>query len=90
MRAISATVIRQRHGEAAVALLDQRLGGGQSKELIGTPGLETSYQVKQVTQAIKRSLESWGASDPEFLALVRRAMEEEKETVARRFAGKQS
>lgn len=39
---------------------------------------------------IKRTAEEFGAGDPEFLALVRRAMEEEKETVGKRFGMKAS
>ncbi len=41
-------------------------------------------------QAIKKVAEEFGKGDPEFLGMVRRAMEEEAETVSRRFAGKQN
>lgn len=80
----------EKHGQAALDVFDERLAGGETKSLIGRPGLETSYKIKKVVQAIKRTAEEFGASDPEFLALVRRAMEEEAETVSRRFAQKQN
>ncbi|MBD3671950.1 MAG: hypothetical protein HUJ26_00365 [Planctomycetaceae bacterium] len=80
----------EKHGQAALDVFDERLAGGETKSLIGQPGLETSYKIKKVVQAIKRTAEEFGASDPEFLALVRRAMEEEAETVGKRFGVKMS
>ncbi len=79
----------EKHGQAALDVFDERLAGGETKSLVGQPGLETSYKIKKVVQAIKKTAEEFGAGDPEFLALVRRAMEEEAETVTRRFAQKQ-
>jgi hypothetical protein len=58
--------------------------------LIGRPGLETSYKIKKVVQAIKKTAEEFGAGDPEFLALVRRALSAEAETVGKRFGVKQN
>jgi DNA-directed RNA polymerase specialized sigma24 family protein len=80
--------LRRRHGAAAVEVLDHRLNGGEVKELIGRPGLETSYRLKQTVQAIKQAAEEFAAGDETFLAMVRRAMASEAETVGRRFAGK--
>jgi len=78
----------EKHGQAALAVFDERLAGGETKSLVGQPGLETSYKIKKVVQAIKKTAEEFGAGAPEFLALVRRAMEEEAETVGKRFGVK--
>jgi hypothetical protein len=72
----------------AVDLLNQRLAGADTKELIGKPGLETAYRVKQLVQAIKKSAAEFEAGDEQFLSLVRRAMKGEEETVGKRFTGK--
>jgi DNA-directed RNA polymerase specialized sigma24 family protein len=80
--------LRLRHGAAAVEVLDQRLEGGEVKELIGQPGLETSYRLKQTVQAIKQAAEEFAQGDEQFLGMVRRAMASEAETVARRFSAK--
>jgi len=82
--------LRQRHGQAAVDLLNQRLDGADTKDLIGKPGLETAYRVKQLVQAIKKAAEEFAAGDEKFLALVSRAMRDEAETIKKRFAGKLS
>ena len=82
--------LRDRHGQAAVDLLNQRLDGAETKELIGKPGLETAYRVKQLVLAIKKSAEEFAAGDEKFLALVRRAMRGEAELIKKRFAGKLS
>jgi DNA-directed RNA polymerase specialized sigma24 family protein len=80
--------LRRRYGAAAVEVLDQRLEGGEVKELIGQPGLETSYRLKQVVQAIKQAAEEFAQDEPELLSMIRRAMASEAETVARRFTAK--
>lgn len=80
--------LREKHGQPAVDVFDERLAGGETKALIGRPRLETSYRIKQVVQVIKRAAEEFGKGDPEFLAMVRRAMEEEAETVGRRFGAR--
>lgn len=80
--------LRRHYGAAAVEVLDQRLEGGEVKELIGQPGLETSYRLKQTVQAIKQAAEEFAQDEPELLNMIRRAMASEAETVARRFSGK--
>ncbi len=80
--------LRRRHGAAAVEVLDHRLNGAEVKELIGQPGLETSYRLKQVVQAIKQAAEEFAHDEPELLGMIRRAMASEAETVARRFSVK--
>lgn len=78
----------EKHGQAALDVFDERLADGETKSLIGRPGLETSYKVKQVVQAIKKAAEEFGKGDPEFLGMVRRAMRDEAETVGKRFGVK--
>lgn len=80
--------LRRSYGVAAVEVLDQRLEGGEVKELIGQPGLETSYRLKQVVQAIKQAAEEFAHDEPELLSMIRRAMTSEADTVEKRFAGK--
>jgi len=80
----------EKHGQAALDVFDERLAGGETKSLVGRPGLETSYKIKKVVQAIKKTAEEFGAGDPEFLALVRRALSAEAETVGKRFGVKMS
>lgn len=80
--------LRKRHGAAAVEVLDHRLNGEEVKDLIGQPGLETSYRLKQVVQAIKQAAEEFAHDEPELLSMIRRAMASEAETVTRRFSAK--
>jgi hypothetical protein len=77
-----------RLGSTAVDVLDHRLHGGETKELLGRPGLETSYRLKHIVQAIKQAATEFAAGDETFLAMVRRAMADEAVTVGRRFAAR--
>lgn len=80
--------LRRHYGAVAVEVLDQRLEGGEVKELIGQPGLETSYRLKQVVQAIKQAAEEFAQDEPELLNMIRRAMTSEADTVEKRFKAK--
>ena len=77
--------LRLRYGVTAQQVFDHRLAGGDSKELIGIPGIETSYKLKKIVQQIKEGAREYGSRDPEFLSMVERAFAEESETMARRF-----
>jgi len=77
--------LRLRHGVLAQQVFDHRLAGGDSKELIGIPGVETSYRLKKIVQQIKEAAREYGSRDPEFLSMVERAFAQESETMARRF-----
>ena len=77
--------LRLRYGVTAQQVFDHRLAGGDSKELIGIPGIETSYKLKKIVQQIKDAAREYGSRDPEFLSMVERAFAEESETMARRF-----
>jgi hypothetical protein len=77
------------YGEPVARVLDQRLADKDTKELVGERGLETAYAVKQAVQKIKAGAVRWSESHPDFLLRIRRLMEREKETLARRFGGKE-
>lgn len=81
--------IEAEYGEPVARVLDQRLADKDTKELVGQPGLETAYAVKQAVQKIKAGAVRWSHSHPDFLLRVARLMEREKETVAKRFGGKE-
>lgn len=84
--------VRGRLGGLALAVLDLRLSGeGDTKSLVGADeyGRPTSYRIKKIVQEIKELAREFAAGrDPGFLGMVERAMAGERETVARRFAGR--
>lgn len=77
--------LRIRYGETAVKVFDHRLEGGDTADLIGLPGLETSYKVKQAVRDIKSGVAEYSTRDPDFFRTVQRAFESEKATINRRF-----
>lgn len=79
-----------RHGEPTARVFDARLADEDIKKMIGTEGIPSNYSLKQIVQRIKASAVSWAGSDPEFLERVRRLLEQEQGTLAKRFAGKAS
>ncbi len=72
-------------GPAGVTVLDQRLNGADTKDLIGKQGLETSYRVKQVVAQVKDALRTFSKDMPEFRNMVQKALEDEANTLERRF-----
>jgi hypothetical protein len=74
-----------RYGELAVRVLDHRLAGDDVKELIGRPGLETSYRLKQAVQQIKTAAKVWAARDPVFLSKVEKLLADAQKTLEKRF-----
>ncbi|MFT5527149.1 MAG: hypothetical protein ACI9HK_005131 [Pirellulaceae bacterium] len=72
-------ILLDRHGEQAVQVFDQRLGG-DVKDSIGN-GL-TSYAVKELVRKIKVTAREFAADDPEFLEMVEKAFQDEARTVA--------
>lgn len=56
--------------------------------MVRSPWIPSAYSLKQIVQRIKASAVSWAGWDPEFLQSVRKLMEEERETLAKRFAGR--
>lgn len=77
--------LRTRVGPAAVAVLDQRLAGKDTKDLLGSQGLETSYRLKQVVQDLKAALGDFARNDQEFYNAIARAVADEQRTLERRF-----
>lgn len=76
-----------RYGEQAVQVFDQRVGGGDVKDLVGN-GL-TSDAVKNLVKRIQDASRDFAADDPVFLRMVEKVFQDEGNTVARRFAVKQ-
>jgi len=77
--------VKKRLGTLALAVLDLRLDGGDTKSLAGSEelGRPTSYRVKQTVQDIKRLAKEFAAGrDPGFLGMVERAMAGETETIS--------
>ena len=77
--------LRLRYGVTVQQVFDHRLAGGDSKELIGIPGVESNYRLKRIIQQIKEGAREYGSRDPNFLSMVERAFAQESETMARRF-----
>ena len=77
--------LRLRFGEVAVRVLDHRLeGDADTKDLIGQPGLESSYKLKQAVMQIKSAVRLWASNDPILLKRIERLLSEEKRTQERR------
>jgi hypothetical protein len=81
-------------GPLALAILDWRLQGEDTKDLVGRPelGSPSVWRIKQEVQAIKQLAQRFAAQsgDVEFLNRIDTAMEREAETVARRQAGRKA
>jgi len=76
--------LRQRHGEPAVKVFDARLNREDIKSLIGQDGI-TAYGLKLIVSQIKASAVLWAGTDPVFQLKVRRLMDAESQTLAKRF-----
>jgi hypothetical protein len=80
-------LVFQRLGKLALAILDQRLAGRETKNLVGSPGF-TAYSIKRDVQQIKELAHQFAQQigDSGFLNLVNRAMDMESATVEKRKA----
>jgi hypothetical protein len=78
-------MVGQHLGSLAVQILDQRLRGEDTKELV-TNGTASAFYVKREVGEIKKLAERFAArlGDPAFARMVAGAMEAEAETVAKR------
>jgi len=83
-------LVRNRLGELAIAVLDARLNGQETKTLaerpdLGSPG---TYAIKKMVQSIKSLAQEFATAigDPAFLRDVERAMDREGATVEKRRA----
>jgi hypothetical protein len=83
-------LVRRRLGDLAVAVLDLRLEGGETKSLVGCPSLGSpgKWVIKKIVQDVKRLAREYalGIGDPQLLRGIERAMAGESETVGRRRA----
>jgi hypothetical protein len=77
--------LRSQLGPAAVTVLDQRLIGGDTKELIGQQGIETSYRLKKLVSDIKEAAKRFAMGNPEFQSMVQNAFARESRTMEKRF-----
>ena len=78
--------IKKTLGPSAVAVFLARLAGQDIKSLVGTdPGIPTAYSLKRIVQQIKASVVDWAGTDPVFQEKIRRLMDAEQETLAKRF-----
>lgn len=78
-------LVARRLGRLALTILDQRLEGRDTKDLIGTPGF-TVHSVKREVQAVKELAQHFASrlGDPGFARMVATAMEAQSKTVAKR------
>jgi hypothetical protein len=81
-------LVRQRLGDLALAVLDVRLEGGETKSLVGCPSLGSpgKWTIKKVVAGIKKLAREFFRGDPELLRRIEKAMAAEGETVGKRRA----
>jgi len=78
--------LRMRFGDAVVRVLDHRLeGGGDTKDLVGTLGLESAYKVKQAASQLKDAIRMFAAGDPELSRRLDGLFAQQQMTFDRRF-----
>jgi hypothetical protein len=80
-------LVLRRLGKSALAILDQRLEGRDTKDLLGTLGF-TAYSAKREVQGIKELARQFArqSGDPAFANMVARAMDAQAATIAKRKA----
>jgi hypothetical protein len=78
--------LRARFGDAVVRVLDHRLEDhGDTKDLVGTPGLESAYKVKLAVSQLKDAIRMFAGNDSELTQRIERLVAQEKRTFDRRF-----
>lgn len=78
--------VARRFGDHVVRVLDHRLEGeADTKDLVGTLGLETAYKVKKAVSDLKTAIRMWAGNDPELTRRIERLVAEERRTLDRRF-----
>ena len=81
-------LVRQRLGELALAILDQRLAGKETKNLVGNVefGMPSAFSVKRTVGEIKELAQRFAAriGDSDFANMVSKAMERESATIEKR------
>jgi hypothetical protein len=81
-------LVRRRLGDLAVAVLDARLDGIETKSLVGCPSLGSpgKWTIKKVVVGIKELAREFFRGDPEMLRRIEKAMAGESETIGKRRA----
>jgi hypothetical protein len=81
--------LRMRFGDAddaVVRVFDHRLeGGGDTKDLVGSPGLETAYKVKKAVAELREAIRIFAAGDPELSRRLDGLFAQQQMTFDRRF-----
>ena len=81
-------LVSQRLGKLALAILDGRLSGEETKKLVGKAeiGTPSAFYVKREVSAIKQLALQFAqqAGDPAFASMLSRALEREAATVEKR------
>jgi hypothetical protein len=73
-------------GDAVVRVFDHRLeDGGDTKGLVGSPGLETAYKVKRAVAELKDAIRMFAAGDPELSRRLDGLFAMQQRTFDRRF-----
>ena len=81
-------LVRERLGDLALAILDERLSGEDTKNLVGKSefGTPSAFLIKKQVQAIKQLADAFAArhGDSDFSNLLMKAMNAEMQTIAKR------
>ena len=78
--------VATRFGAHVVRVLDHRLeDDGDTKDLVGTQGLESSYKVKMAVAQLKRAIGMFAADYPELAGRIERLIAQERRTFDLRF-----
>ncbi len=81
-------LVKERLGDLALAILDERLQGKDTKNLVGKSefGTPSAFYVKKQVQAIKKLADAFAArhGDSDFSNLLAKAMNAEMQTIAKR------
>ena len=78
--------LRTRFGDTLVRVFDHRLEpDSDTKELVGTPGLETAYKVKRAVAELREAIRMFAADDPELSRRLDSLFAQQKKTFDRRF-----
>lgn len=82
------SLVAQRLGTLGVFILDWRLGGRETRDLVGMPelGSPTVYRIKREVQQLKQLAHDFAVQhdDPDFLRSIERGMEGEAKTAQKR------
>lgn len=76
----------RRFGDAVVRVLDHRFeDGGDTKDLVGSPGLETAYKVKKAVSELREAIRMFAAGDPDLSRRLDGLFAQQQRTFDRRF-----